>query len=45
MTATKSLRIGEHFPAVELVDQDGSTWRSVDQFGRPLVLILHRHLA
>lgn len=45
MTARASLHVGDRFPKIELVDQDGAIWRSVDQLGRPLVLILHRHLA
>lgn len=45
MTGTDSLHVGDPFPVIELVDQDGGTWCSVDQLGRPLVLTLHRHLA
>jgi hypothetical protein len=37
------LSIGDPFPDVELIDHSGETWRPSP--GRPLVLILHRHLA
>jgi len=36
---------GDLFPDVGLVDHDGNPWRFVDHRGRPLLLILHRHLA
>lgn len=39
------LRVGDLVPEVELVDHDGNTWRPSDHHGRPLVLVLHRHLA
>ena len=40
-----TLRVGDELPDVELVDADGQPWRISDQRGRPLVLVLHRHLA
>jgi peroxiredoxin len=40
-----TLRVGDLLPDVALVDHDGRPWRTGDQRGRPLVLILHRHLA
>ena len=40
-----TLRVGEMLPDVELVDHTGCRWHTQDQRGRPLVLILHRHLA
>jgi hypothetical protein len=40
-----ALRVDDVLPAVELVDHDGRPWRPGDHVGRPLVLVLHRHLA
>ena len=40
-----TVRVGDLLPEVELVDEAGRIWRTADQLGRPLVLILHRHLA
>jgi peroxiredoxin len=40
-----ALRVGDALPTVELVDHDGRPWRTRDHLGRPLVLVLHRHLA
>jgi peroxiredoxin len=40
-----SLAVGGTLPDVELVDHRGEPWRTGDQRGRPLVLVLHRHLA
>lgn len=40
-----TLHIGDSFPDIELVDQEGRLWRTAEMRGRPLVLILHRHLA
>lgn len=40
-----TLRLGDPLPDLELVDHTGETWRTADQRGRPLVLVLHRHLA
>ena len=39
------LAIGDPLPDVELLDHDGEPWRPAHERGRPLVLILHRHLA
>jgi peroxiredoxin len=36
---------GDVLPDVTLVDHEGNPWRFGDHVGRPLVLILHRHLA
>ena len=41
----RELRVGDSLPAVALVDHEGRAWRTEDHRGRPLVLILHRHLA
>jgi peroxiredoxin len=40
-----TLRIGDLFPDIELVDHTGQPWSTADQLGRPLVMVLHRHLA
>ena len=40
-----TVRFGDLMPDVELVDQAGRPWRLHEQRGRPVVLILHRHLA
>jgi peroxiredoxin len=40
-----TLRVGDLLPQIELVDHDRNVWRISDQLGRPLVLVLHRHLA
>ena len=40
-----SLRLGDHVPDFELTDHDGLPWRLSDHVGRPIVMILHRHLA
>jgi peroxiredoxin len=40
-----SLNIGDPLPAIELVDHSGEPWRTADMRGRPLVLVLYRHLA
>ena len=37
--------VGDRFPAVQLVDHEGRPWLTAGMRGRPLVLILHRHLA
>jgi len=36
---------GDLLPDVTLVDHEGAPFRFSDQRGRPLVLVLHRHLA
>ncbi|MEZ5227735.1 MAG: hypothetical protein R2710_14000 [Acidimicrobiales bacterium] len=40
-----TLRIGDRLPSVELTDHDGQSWSATSCRDRPLVLILHRHLA
>jgi hypothetical protein len=46
MTEQRPLRAGDPLPAdLELVDHTGRPWRPADRRGRPLVLVLHRHLA
>ncbi len=45
MADPMTLRIGDLLPEIELVDHNGQPWRTVELRGRPLVLILHRHLA
>ena len=40
-----TIGVGYRLPDVTLLDQEGQPWRTGDQAGRPLVLILHRHLA
>jgi len=40
-----SLRIGDLLPDVELTGADGTAWRTAEQRGRPMVMVLHRHLA
>ena len=40
-----TLALGEPLPDLELVDHAGRPWRTAAMRGRPLVLILHRHLA
>jgi len=44
MTA-HTISVGDLLPEVELVDEAGLPWRASAHRGRPLVLILHRHLA
>jgi peroxiredoxin len=36
---------GDELPSVALVDHEGNRWHLEDHRGRPIVLILHRHLA
>ena len=36
---------GDLVPDVALVDHEGDPWRFSDHRGRPLLLVLHRHLA
>lgn len=45
MTDRQVISEGDVLPDVALVDHDGHRWRFDDHRGRPLVLILHRHLA
>lgn len=40
-----TLHVGDPFPDIELVDQHRRPWRTAERRGRPLVLVLHRHLA
>ena len=40
-----TLHVGEPLPAIEFVDHEGRPWHTAEMRGRPLVLILHRHLA
>ena len=40
-----TLNVGDQFPDLELVDHEGRPWHTASPRGRPLVLILHRHLA
>jgi peroxiredoxin len=40
-----TLAIGDLVPDVELVDHTGARWRLSTCRGRPVVLLLHRHLA
>lgn len=40
-----TLRVGDPLPSVELVDHEGRPWHTAACRGRPLVLVLHRHLA
>jgi hypothetical protein len=39
------MQIGEMLPELDLRDASGTPWRFGDHRGRPLLLILHRHLA
>ncbi len=45
MNTSHRLVVGDMLPDLALVDADGCPWRIRDHLGRPLVLILHRHLA
>ena len=40
-----TLNVGDTLPDIELVDHHGRPWRTAEMRGRPLVLVLHRHLA
>jgi peroxiredoxin len=40
-----TVHVGDRFPDVELVDDEGEPWRTNEMRRVPLVLILHRHLA
>jgi hypothetical protein len=44
MTMTNRIDEGELVPDVALVDHDGNRWRFSDHRGRPILLVLHRHL-
>ena len=45
MTTDRGIGEGDLLPDVALVDHEGHPWRFSDHRGRPLVLVLHRHLA
>jgi peroxiredoxin len=40
-----ALRVGDRMPDVPMIDHEGRPWHAADHRGRPVVLILHRHLA
>ncbi len=40
-----TLHVGDKMPNVNLIDHNLHPWRISDQAGRPLVLVMHRHLA
>ncbi len=40
-----SLSLGDMVPDVLMVDHDGRSWKLSSYRGRPVVLVLHRHLA
>jgi hypothetical protein len=40
-----TIHTGDPLPEIELVDHEGRPWRTAESGGRPLVLVLHRHLA
>ena len=40
-----TLRVGDTLPDLDLVDHHGQLWSTGAMRGRPLVLVLHRHLA
>lgn len=45
MSEPRVMVIGDIVPDIALVDHENRSWRFSAQRGRPLVLILHRHLA
>jgi peroxiredoxin len=45
MTPRTVIGEGDLLPSVALVDHEGNRWRLEQHRGRPIVLILHRHLA
>ena len=45
MTHLDRIHEGEPIPDLPLIDHEGEPWRFSDQHGRPLLLVLHRHLA
>jgi peroxiredoxin len=45
MTRPDQIDEGELIPDLPLIDHDGEPWTFSDQHGRPLLLVLHRHLA
>jgi len=45
MNTPSIVKVGQFLPDIPLVDHDGNPWRFSDHRGRPLLLVLHRHLA
>jgi peroxiredoxin len=45
MNVGRAIGEGDVLPDVALVDHEGRPWRFSDHRGKPLVLVLHRHLA
>lgn len=45
MTDIVPIRVGDVVPDVALVDHEGRPWSLSAHRGRPLLLVLHRHLA
>ena len=45
MTDSSIIGNGDLLPDVTLIDHEGAPFRFSDHRGRPLVLVLHRHLA
>jgi peroxiredoxin len=45
MTTPNTIGEGDLLPSVVLVDHEGNRWHLEEHRGRPIVLILHRHLA
>lgn len=45
MSRRARVRVGDLMPPVELTDHTGAPWQLGSLRGRPVVLILHRHLA
>jgi hypothetical protein len=44
MAELSGIGVGEVVPDVALVDHEGLPYRLSEHLGRPLVMILHRHL-
>jgi hypothetical protein len=45
MTPRNVIGEGDELQSVALVDHEGNGWHFEEHRGRPIVLILHRHLA
>jgi peroxiredoxin len=45
MTPRNVIGEGDLLPSLALVDHEGNPWSLQEHRGRPIVLILHRHLA
>jgi len=45
MTHDHVIGEGDVLPDIALVDHEGTRFRFSDHLGRPLLLVLHRHLA